>query len=190
MALASVTRMIALLRGVNVGGITVKSGPLAATFTDLGFLRVRTVLASGNVAFDAPDGAASAAPAELPLTELKGRIESALEQSFGYDAWIVLVPQERMSRIAAAYPFARADDTEHPYVVFSSDQTIASELLGAAQDLTQELESIAAGDGVLYWRVPRGSTLDSPFAKLLAKPRYKPHVTTRNLRTVEKLAVA
>ena len=151
---------------------------------------MRTVLASGNVAFDAPDGAASAAPAELPLTELKGRIESALEQSFGYDAWIVLVPQERMARIAAAYPFARADDTEHPYVVFSSDQNIASELLAAAQDLTQELESIAAGDGVLYWRVPRGSTLDSPFAKLLAKPRYKPHITTRNLRTVEKLATA
>lgn len=190
MALASVTRMIALLRGVNVGGITVKSGPLAATFAELGFTGVRTVLASGNVVFDAPDGAASAG-----LAGLKGRIELALEQSFGYDAWIVLVPQERISRIATAYPFARADDTAHPYVVFSSDRAIASELLSAAllsaaQDLTQEVESIAAGDGVLYWRVPRGSTLDSPFAKLLAKPRYKPHITTRNLRTVEKLAVA
>jgi uncharacterized protein (DUF1697 family) len=187
--------MIALLRGVNVGGITVKSGPLAATFAELGFTGVRTVLASGNVVFDAPDGAASAG-----LAGLKGRIESALEQAFGYDAWIVLVPQERMARIAADYPFARADDTAHPYVVFSSDRAIASELLSAAllsaellsaaQDLTQEVESIAAGDGVLYWRVPRGSTLDSPFAKLLAKPRYKPHITTRNLRTVEKLAVA
>jgi uncharacterized protein (DUF1697 family) len=185
MAHASATRMIALLRGVNVGGITVKSAPLAATFTELGFTGVRTVLASGNVVFDAPDGTASAG-----LAELKGRIESALEQAFGYDAWIVLLPQERMARIAAAYPFARVDDTEHPYVVFSSDEDVASELLETAEGLTQEVESMAAGDGVLYWRVPRGSTVDSPFAKLLAKPRYKPYITTRNLRTVEKLAVS
>jgi uncharacterized protein (DUF1697 family) len=184
MAHASATRMIALLRGVNVGGITVKSTPLAATFTELGFARVRTVLASGNVVFDT-DGTASAA-----LAGLKARIESALEQAFGYDAWIVLLPQERMARIAAAYPFARVDDTEHPYVVFSSDEGVASELLETAEGLTQEVESIAAGDGVLYWRVPRGSTVDSPFAKLLAKPRYKPYITTRNLRTVEKLAVS
>jgi uncharacterized protein (DUF1697 family) len=183
--MASAPRLIALLRGVNVGGITVKSAPLATTFTELGFTGVRTVLASGNVAFDAQDGTTSAG-----LAILKGRIESALEQAFGYDAWIVLVPQERMARIAAAYPFARADDAEHPYVVFSSAEKVAVELLDAAQDLDEQTESIAAGDGVLYWRVPRGSTLDSPFAKLLAKPRYKPHITTRNLRTVEKLATA
>jgi uncharacterized protein (DUF1697 family) len=185
MAHASAPRMIALLRGVNVGGITVKSAPLAATFTGLGFARVRTVLASGNVVFDAPDGTASAGQAGL-----KGRIESALEQAFGYDARVVLVTQERMARIAADYPFARADDTEHPYVVFASEEDVASELLDAAESLTKDVESIAAGDGVLYWRVPRGSTVNSPFAKLLAKPRYKPYITTRNLRTVEKLATA
>jgi uncharacterized protein (DUF1697 family) len=185
MAPAPATRMIALLRGVNVGGITVKSTPLAATFTELGFTGVRTVLASGNVAFNAPDGTASAA-----LAKLKQRIEAALEQAFGYDAWIVLVPQERMARLAAAYPFARADETDHPYVVFSSDETVASELLAAAQGVAQQIEEVALGDEVLYWRVPRGSTVDSPFAKLLAKPRYKPHITTRNLRTVEKLATA
>ena len=40
---------IALLRGVNVGGITVKSADLSAVFESLGFESVRTVLASGNV---------------------------------------------------------------------------------------------------------------------------------------------
>ena len=177
MASVPATRMIALLRGVNVGGITVKSAPLATA--------VRTVLASGNVAFDAPDGTASA-----ELAKLKHRIESALEQAFGYDAWIVLVPQDRMARLAAGYPFDRTDDTHHPYVVFSSDDNVASELLDAARGLSQQTEEIAPGEGVLYWRVPRGSTLDSPFAKLLAKSRYKQHITTRNLRTVEKLATA
>ena len=47
------TQFVALLRGVNVGGITVKSAELRALFDELGFTDVRTVLASGNVAFDA-----------------------------------------------------------------------------------------------------------------------------------------
>ena len=45
------TRFVALLRGVNVGGITVKSAELRALFDELGFADVRTVLASGNVTF-------------------------------------------------------------------------------------------------------------------------------------------
>lgn len=184
-------RLVALLRGVNVGGVTVKSAPLAAVFVEQGFTSVRTVLASGNVVFDVPDAAVPTTPgASASLTALKGRIEAALEREFGYDAWIVLVSQPRLAEIAEAYPFPRTDATDHPYVVFSSDEGVAAEVFAAAQELRQELEVIRSGPGVLYWRVPRGSTLDTPFAKLLAKSRYKPHVTTRNLRTVEKLVLA
>jgi uncharacterized protein (DUF1697 family) len=35
---------VALLRGVNVGGITIRSADLAGVFRDLGFDSVRTVL--------------------------------------------------------------------------------------------------------------------------------------------------
>lgn len=183
MAKAGSVRMIALLRGVNVGGVTITSAALATMFADDGFESVRTVLASGNVAFDAPEGARDA-------DRLKARIESALERAFGYDAWIVLLTRQRLAEIAAAYPFPRTDETDQPYVVFSSSPDVAEELLTAAPGLLLDVEALSAGDGVLYWRVPRGSTLETPFAKLLAKPRYKPHLTTRNLRTVEKLTTA
>lgn len=183
MATTESVRMIALLRGVNVGGITVTSAALASTFVGEGFANVRTVLASGNVAFDAPGGAPDA-------RDLKARIESALERAFGYDAWIVLLTRQRVAEIAEAYPFPRADEVDHPYVVFSSSPDVAERLLAAGRGLLLPTESLEAGDGVLYWRVPKGSTLGTPFAKLLAKPRYKPHLTTRNLRTVEKLAQA
>ena len=44
------TAWVALLRGVNVGGITIRNADLAALMRDdLGFDDVRTVLASGNV---------------------------------------------------------------------------------------------------------------------------------------------
>lgn len=180
MATDAPERLVALLRGVNVGGITVKSAALAAAFVEAGFQNVRTVLASGNVAFD------FAGP-EAEVSAVKLRIEAALEQAFGYDAWIVLRTREQVQRIADAYPFPRRDDIEHPYVVFSSSEEVLDELQTASDDLQFRIEAVLPGDGVLYWRVPKGSSLDTPFAKLLAKQKYKPHVTTRNLRTVEKL---
>lgn len=183
MATDAPERFIALLRGVNVGGITMKSVALAAAFVEAGFQNVRTVLASGNVAFD------FASP-ETDVVALKLRIEAMLEHAFGYDAWIVLRTREEVQRIAKAYPFPRHDEIEHPYVVFSSSGEVLKELQAASGELRSDIEAVLPGEGVLYWRVPKGSSLDTPFSKLLAKQKYKPHVTTRNLRTVEKLATA
>lgn len=45
---------VAFLRGVNVGGVTVKMDRLKTSFEALGFTEVKTLLASGNVLFAAP----------------------------------------------------------------------------------------------------------------------------------------
>ncbi|BEP53647.1 DUF1697 domain-containing protein [Variovorax sp. V118] len=176
---APLTRYVALLRGVNVNGITIKSADLKALFVDeLGFGAVRTVLASGNVLFDtdAPDAAA-----------LRTRIEKALRQCFGYEAWIVLLTQRQVADMAAGYPFERIDDTHHPYLVFGSDAAMLDEIMDKAGTVDAKVEQLVRGDGVLYWQCPRGESLETPVAKLLAKTRYKSSTTTRNLRTVEKL---
>jgi len=44
-------RYVALLRGINVGGISIKMNDLKASFEGLGFEDVRTILQSGNVVF-------------------------------------------------------------------------------------------------------------------------------------------
>ena len=48
-------------------------------------------------------------------------------------------------------------------------------------------ERAAAGGDVLYWEVPKGSTLESKLSKHLAKAKYKPLTTTRNLNTMHKV---
>jgi uncharacterized protein (DUF1697 family) len=48
-------------------------------------------------------------------------------------------------------------------------------------------EKIARGEGVVYWQVPKGSTLDSTIGKTMGKQRYKSSTTTRNLRTLDKV---
>jgi uncharacterized protein (DUF1697 family) len=167
-------RYVALLRGVNVNGVTVRSAELKALFEQIGFEAVKTVLASGNVVFDAADG-----------DGLKPRIEAALGERFGYDAWIVLRRQDEMASIASACPFRADSEDAHAYVIFASDGGMLGEL-AATNEATAE--GIVEGEGVLYWEVARGSTLDTPFAKVLARAKYKPHITTRNVRTVTKLA--
>ena len=47
---------IALLRGVNVGGVVVKMAALRAVFEGLGYGNVRSYVQSGNVLLDAPGG--------------------------------------------------------------------------------------------------------------------------------------
>lgn len=170
---------VALLRGVNVGGVTIRSSDLGELFRSLGFAAVRTVLASGNVVFESGEADASA---------LKSRIEQALRERFRYDAWIVLVTRERLASIVAAFPFDPGREGWHPYVLFASDPAHLAELLDAAATLDPAEELVAAGDGVLYWQLNIAvGTTNTKLAKLTAKPRFKPTTTNRNLRTLRRL---
>jgi uncharacterized protein (DUF1697 family) len=177
------TTWVALLRGVNVGGITIRSADLAALFRDeLGFLEVRTFLASGNVRFES-DAAANA------RGTLKGSIEKALRARFGYDAWIVLVTLEEMQRAIDEFPFDSGDETRQPWVVFCVDTATRDELTAAAASVDSVLDPVRGGTCVVYWNPPKGSSTDTPFAKILAKTTYKSRTTNRNLRTLVKIAV-
>lgn len=164
---------IALLRGVNVNGITVRSAELAQLFRDLGFSKVRTVFASGNVVFDT---------SETNQATLKTHIEAGLSDRFGYEAWIVLVAHDTLERIIDEYPFAQ-DAEHHAYVIFASTDGARDELLTEAPGD----EEVAGGNGVVYWRCAKGQTVDTAFAKHLAKARFKATTTNRNINTLRKL---
>ncbi|WP_243695402.1 DUF1697 domain-containing protein [Agromyces protaetiae] len=155
-------------------------------FEALGFGGVRTVLASGNVVFEASGFEATDASHASRLSELKTRIERALGERFGYDAWIVLTTTDHVRAVIDAFPFDAGDDTRQPWVVFASGSDVLDELAGA-EGLDPATDPIARGDGVVYWNPVKGTTTDTPFAKLLAKARFKPTTTNRNLRTLQKL---
>ena len=166
---------IALLRGVNVGGVTVKSAQLADLFRGLGYTDVKTVLASGNVLFDGPGS----------HSEQAASIEKALSDEFGYAARVIVTDQASIRAIVEAYPFAEVDDRQ-PYVVFAEKPSDVPALLALAKGLDDSLERVQEGDGVLYWEVRKGMSTDSTFSKRTAKtPGIL--ITTRNLRTLRKL---
>ncbi|QEN13074.1 DUF1697 domain-containing protein [Mycolicibacterium sp. ELW1] len=170
------TRYAAFLRGVNVSGTTMKMADVAAAFTDAGFKNVKTILASGNVLLDS--GAAA--------TTVRTKAEAALRDAFGYEAWVLVYDVETLRAIADGYPFEPEVEGYHSYVTFVSDGKVLDELAGLAGDAGPK-EKIERGDGVLYWQVPKSSTLDSAIGKTMGKKRYKSSTTTRNLRTLAKV---
>jgi uncharacterized protein (DUF1697 family) len=170
------TKYAAFLRGVNVGGVNLKMAEVAAALTDAGFFDVRTILASGNVLLESASGVAA----------VRKKAEAALRKEFGYDAWVLAYDIATVRAIDDAYPFEREVDGYQSYVTFVADAAVLDELAALGENAGAD-EKISRGDGVVYWQVPKGSTLDSTIGKTMGKPRYKSSTTTRNLRTLAKV---
>lgn len=171
---------VALLRGVNVGGITIRSADLTELFVGLGFEDVRTYLASGNARFtsDAADRA-----------ELKAMIEGALAERFGYEAWIVLVTLDELRRARDELPFDAADTTHNTYVIFCADGSTKDALMQKYHDLPHGEDRVLPGSGVIYWNVLVADTTSSAFGKELGRAAWKRTTTNRNIRTVNRITV-
>jgi uncharacterized protein (DUF1697 family) len=166
-------KQIAFLRGINVGNIRIKMPDLKVAFEKLGYRDVKTYLQTGNVVFDS----------DYPIEEIKAILEAHLSQTFHYEAFVLLYNFELLPGIIANYPFER-EEGYHAYVIFVDDQAMLSELTTIATNLN---ETTKTSNNVLYWKVSRGQSTDSPFAKILAKTKYKAHTTVRNVNTLEKM---
>jgi uncharacterized protein (DUF1697 family) len=168
------TRYVAFLRGVNVGGVNLKMVDVASAMTGAGFGSVRTILASGNVLLES----------SAKVTAVRKKAEAALRAAFGYDAWVLVYDIDTVAQIVDAYPFERELPGQHSYVTFVSDPDVLEELAGLEHGPDELIER---GEGVIYWQVPRTKTLDSAVGKTMGKKRYKSSTTTRNLRTLDKV---
>jgi uncharacterized protein (DUF1697 family) len=100
------TVWIAFLRAVNVGKRQMKMAELKALCEELGFTRVKTILASGNVRFEAD-------------ADPKATLEAAIETRWGWRSEAVIRTGAEIEAMIAADPFADwpAADTYHRYVL-------------------------------------------------------------------------
>lgn len=172
-------RWVALLRGVNAGGVRFTMADLAAALAEAGFADVRTVLASGNVVLTAEGDGASVAE----------RVSAVIRDRFGFQVAVIAVPIDAVQRAAERYPFPRAAD-HHAYVVFGTAPGVAEELAAAAGALDRAVERVAVDEGLLYWDAPKRETLTTAFGKQYGRRRASGAATTRNLNTLEKILAA
>ena len=106
------TRYVAFLRGVNVGGVNLKMADVAGVFTDAGFTGVATVLASGNVLLESGTDAA----------DVRATAERSLREAFGYDAWVLVYKLDTVAAIAQD-PTAGLELNDDGVLVFDVETT-------------------------------------------------------------------
>ncbi len=166
-------KYIAFLRGINVGNIRIKMPDLQNAFHSMGFENPVTYLQTGNVVFES----------EKSISEIKVTLEKGLSETFHYQAFVLLYEFTALADIIKKYPFEK-DENNHAYVIFVEGEVILKELMAIADGIEEE---IAEGNTVLYWKVPKGESLTTPFAKITAKAKYKSTTTVRNINTLEKM---
>ncbi len=166
-------KYIAFLRGINVGNIRIKMPDLKKAFEGMGFQNPVTYLQTGNVVFESEKNSA----------EIKIILEKGLSETFHYQAFVLLYDFDVLAEIITNYPFEQ-DENNHAYVIFVEGDVIFEELITIAESIEEE---VAKGNTVLYWKVPKGESLNTPFAKITAKAKYKSTTTVRNINTLQKM---
>ncbi len=106
---------VAFLRGINVGGKTVKMDILKKSFEEIGFANVRTLLASGNVLFESETS-------DEPV--LVRQIESKLREVFGFEIIVQIRTKEYLHELILANPFKEGGSVDVKlYVSFLTPNT-------------------------------------------------------------------
>jgi uncharacterized protein (DUF1697 family) len=163
------TRYVALLRAVNVGGSgALPMAKLQAMCVDAGFTRIETYIASGNVIFDS----------KATATRVKAELESRLLAHAKKPVGVVVRTAAEMASVLEAHPFAKME-AKYTHVVFL-DARPPRDALDHAVGV--DGERMALGKREIFIHYPNGagrSRLRIPAAKT---------GTARNLNTVAKLA--
>lgn len=169
---------VAFLRGVNLGKRQMKMAELKACCEDMGLTNVKTILASGNVRFDATRDA-----------NLKKKLEAALEERFDFPVKIILRSREEIEKMIARDPFGKVDPKADValHVLLSDAPMTPKPDLGKV--LPAHVEVPRFDERELYLvahRLPNGRYTEGlePIGKALPKGIV---VTMRNWNTMLKL---
>ena len=173
------TRYIAFLRAINVGGRTIKMEMLRQHFEALGLAQVETFINSGNVIFETRAAKGSS---------LEKKIEAQLRQMMGYDVPAFVRTEPELAAISSYQPPFPPTPLEGAVYIAFVKAPPSSPVQQALAALDSEADRFHIHNCEVYWWRAGGfsdSALSGSgrFEKLLGVP-----TTVRNSTTVRKLA--
>lgn len=178
----SPSAIFAFLKGVNIGGH--KKVPMPAlekAFEAMGFKNVRTVLASGNVAFDAPGKTTPSGQA----------VSKGLEKAFGFPVMVVLRTAAEVRAMIDADPFrdVPTDAAIKPCVTFFPDKDPRRPRLRLPEP-EKGLRIVRVTPGEIFSLVCYNENGRTPALMAYVDRVFGADGTTRTWGTVLKLAAA
>jgi uncharacterized protein (DUF1697 family) len=170
---------VALLRGINLGGKRMKMEELRQVFGDLGFSKVSTLLASGNVVFESE---------QKDPDQMRERIEAAIEASFGFSSRVIVRSAREIAELVAAKPFAGVEGGKDARLHISFLAEAASggpKIPYRSPDGVYQI--VKAGPGYLAGVVFPSPGSGTPDYMDFLSRQYGDDVTTRTWNTVLKI---
>ena len=173
-------RYIAFLRAINVGGHVVRMERLRLLFEELGFARVETFIASGNVVFESSSTDAAA---------LEAKIGHHLQTALGYEVVTFLRTDAEVCRIAQYKAFPKAElraAGNTLYIAFVPAKPAAS-AQAKLKEWESEIDVFDFHAREIYWLV-RGARRESKLTGARLEKAIGMPATVRNVNTVARLA--
>ena len=170
-------RYFALLRGINVGGHRVKMDRLRELVEALGFERVETFIASGNVIFSS---------ASRDVYAMEERMARHLQEALGYEVTTFVRSQSELDSVAAFEPREPFATDQSVYVIFLREAADVG-FRRSLEGLSTEADRFEFADREAYWLI-RGKLSESPlFGMDLTEVTGGGPSTMRNMTTVRRL---
>lgn len=173
------TKYIALIRGINVGGNGKVSMPeLKRCLENVGFSNISTYINSGNIIFE---------HVETDMAKLVDIFEVILEMEFNVKTRVAVITVEELHDAMAHVPMWWGDDKDSKhnvvFVIAPADPEVVMKSVG---ELKPEFEKVERFDHVIFWSAPIKTFGRSRWAKIVGTAAYK-DVTIRNANTARKL---
>lgn len=169
---------VALLRGINVGGNKLmKMADVRACLEARAFKHVSTYIQSGNVLFESDKSDAA---------KLAATMEKAFAAMFGHEVPVFLRSQAQLKKIVEEAPTEwKTSKSLRQNVAFLRAPLTATRVLTDV-DPKPGVDSIQAGDGVVYMSTVMSRRGQSRFPKIVGTPIYA-DMTIRSFNTCEKI---
>ena len=168
---------IAFLRGIN-GGLTLKMVDLRKLFESLGFTTIKTVLATGNVIFDASHSNRMA---------IASQIERAIASTYNYETVAILYTRDELGDLVGANPFhGIAPSTKSSQQVSFTQGGSGRLPFDTPYDVPQKgYKVLGVIDGAVYSVVDLSGATRPDLLAVLDRA-FNKKVTTRNWKTIER----
>jgi uncharacterized protein (DUF1697 family) len=169
---------VAFLRGINVGGnAKINMAELKTVFESLGYDDVKTYINSGNIIFKS---------AKIGNSDIE-KIEKSITEKFKLAVGITIFSKNEWQKIINSAPqwWGHDANRKHNLIILLRSATTA-EVLESVGLLKQDIESLEAGNRVLYQSLSLELFGRTTGGKLASQPVYK-KITIRNFNTAIKI---
>ena len=171
------TRYVALLGSINVGGNRLKMADLREALEREEFEDVETVVASGNVLFSHD---------ERPSQGLAEKLAYVVRERFGIDSFAAVRSRDELAAAIADNPFGEDGEAKYVHTIFL-EQPLDRAAFEAFAKSYDGPERLAAGDRAFFVDFAEGvgrSKLDPAMSKAKV---IKGRATARNLRSLQRI---